>query len=134
WAHGTDAPRVALAGTTSGFRASGFYGPTLSPEVRYVGRSAPSRGFDVIRTCPEFRRQVNRIAPDYLVTSPFLDFNAPDRPGPSLERQWVRGAGQLDRVAGSPRVTVWAVNGRLDPDSCVRGVPGPRATPGLAAP
>ncbi len=134
WANGTDDQRVALAGTTAGFRDYGFFGATLSNEVRYVGRPAPSRGFDVIRTCPEFRRLVNRIAPDYLVTSPFLDFNAPDRPGPSLEREWVRGAAQLDRVAGSSRVTVWDVNGRLDPDSCSPGALGPEATPGLVTP
>ena len=134
WANGTGDDRIALAGTTAGFRDYGFFGPELSNEVIYIGRPAPSGGFDAIRTCPGFRREVNRISPDYLVTSPFLDFNAPGRPGPALEREWVRGDGALERVAGDGRVTVWAVGGKLEPLDCRPEAPGPEATPGLIDP
>ena len=132
WADGTTDRRIALAGTTAGFRGYGFFGPELSNEVRYVGRPARSGGFDVIRTCPEFRREVNRIGPDYLVTSPFLDFNAPDRPGPANELAWTRGEPAVTRVAGGPSVIIWQVEGRLDPSRCAPGLPGAGATPGLA--
>jgi hypothetical protein len=134
WANGTGDDRVALAGTTAGFRGYGFFGPRLSNEVRYVGRPAPSGGFDVIRSCPAFRREVNRIAPDFLVTSPFLDFNRPDRPGPANERAWVMGSPALSEVAGGGAVTVWRVDGRLDPSACEPGLPGPDSTPGLVDP
>lgn len=134
WAEGTSDRRIALAGTTAGFRGYGFFGPDLSNEVRYIGSPAPAGGFDVIRSCPEFRREVNRVEPDFLVTSPFLDFNAPGRPGPSNEREWVRGEPALSRVAGSASVVVWRVRGRLDPSLCAPGLPGPEVTPGLVSP
>ena len=134
WADGASDRRIALAGTTAGFRGYGFFGPDLSNEVRYLGRPARSGGFDVIRTCPDFRREVNRMEPEFLVTSPFLDFNAPDRPGPSNERTWIGGEPSLTRVAGSGTVVVWEVDGRLDPSRCATGLPGPEATPGLVSP
>ena len=134
WAGETSDRRIALAGTTAGFRDYGFFGPELSNEVRYVGRPAPSAGFDVIRSCPEFRREVNRIAPDYLVTSPFLDFNSPGVPGPAVERDWIRGESAVEPVAGSRQVTVWAVDGELDPTRCPADAPGPGSTPGLVSP
>ena len=62
-----------------------------------------SGGFDVIRTCPEFRRAVNDAELDYLVTSPFLNFNGDREPIYSPERDWVAGDESFAEPRGRPR-------------------------------
>ncbi len=132
WANGIQDAEIGLAGTTAGFRQYGFFGPDLSNRLTYIGREAPAGGFDVIRTCPEFRRAVNDADLDYLVTSPFLNFNEDRQPIYSPERDWVADDSSLSRVVGPGPVEVWRVEGRLDPAACDPSAPGPGATPGLA--
>ena len=132
WANGIEDAEIGLAGTTAGFRQYGFFGPDLSNRLTYIGRGAPAGGFDVIRTCPEFRRAVNDEDLDYLVTSPFLNFNEDRQPIYSPERDWVADDSSLSRVVGPGPVEVWRVEGRLDPAACDPSAPGPGTTPGLA--
>jgi hypothetical protein len=134
WASEVSDARIGLAGTTAGFRQYGFFGGDLSNEVVYIGREAPKGGFDVIRNCREFREAVNREGLDYLVTSPHLNFNGDREPIYSPERDWVSGDPALSRVTPRGEVEVWRVEGRLDPDRCPAGAPGPEATPGLVSP
>jgi hypothetical protein len=134
WASELTGARVGLAGTTAGFRQYGFFGQDLSNRVTYIGSEAPRGGFDVIRTCPAFRAAVNRADLDYLVTSPFLNFNGNREPIYSPERDWVAGDPALTRVVGPGPVEVWRVDSPLDPAGCDPSAPGPDATPGLVEP
>ena len=131
WANETRDAQIGLAGTTAGFRQYGFFGRDLSNQVTYIGRDAPAGGFDVIRTCPEFRQAVNQAGLDYLVTSSFLNFNGEREPIYSPERDWIAADKALSRVVGPGQVEVWAVEGRLDPAACDASLPGTEVTPGL---
>jgi hypothetical protein len=135
WAGDVSDARIALAGTTAGFLQYGFFGRDLSNAVRYLGRHGPKGAFSAIPDCVGFRRAVNSGDFDYLITSPYLDFNHPDEPRFSPEAGWVRGdpaARPLSRDGrGIERVTVWRLDGRLRPGGCERAplpryVPGPR--------
>lgn len=131
WANGTKDAEIGLAGSTAGFRQFGFFGEDLSNRVVYIGREVPAGGFDVIRTCPEFRQAVNDAELDFLVTSPFLNFVGDREPVFSPERTWVAGEAALSLVVGPGPVEVWRVDGRLDPAACDASAPGPESTPGL---
>ena len=133
WARDVQDAEIGLAGTTAGFRQFGFFGEDLSNRLTYIGREAPNGGFDVIRTCPEFRQAVNDAGLDYLVTSPFLNFLGDREPLFSPERTWVADDPALSLEVGPGPVEVWRVDGRLDPESCDPAGPGPESTPGLVA-
>ena len=134
WADGTGGDTIALAGTTAGFRGYGFFGPRLDNTVRYVGSEAPRGGFDVIAECSAFREEVNRIDPDFLVLSPFLEFDSTGPPEPPNERRWLPGSPELVRVAGRPPVEVFEIDGPLDPDLCRRLPDRSLVPPGLRTP
>jgi hypothetical protein len=118
WARGVDDARVGLAGTTAGFLQYGFYGTDLSNRVVYLGEKGPHGAFNAIPTCAEFRAAVNAADLDYLVTSPFLNFLHPDDPIPSPEARWLRGDPASRPIRLSGPVTVWKLEGKLDPSAC----------------
>jgi len=124
WARGVHDARIGLVGTTAGFLQYGFYGTDLSNRVRYLGERAPHGAYDAIPTCSRFRAAVDAADLDYLVTAPFLDFIEPGRPVASPEARWLRGEPAVRPVLRSGPVTVWRVDGRLDPGAC-----GPRNAP-----
>jgi hypothetical protein len=118
WARGVEGARIGLAGTTAGFAAYGLYGPDLSNRVLYLGAKGPHGAFNAIPTCSAFRAAVNVAELDYLVTAPFLNFLHPEQPISSPEARWLRGEGAVRPVLRSGPVTVWKVQGRLDPGAC----------------
>jgi hypothetical protein len=119
WARGITDARIGLVGTTAGFAGYGFYGTDLSNRVEYLGEEGPHGAFNALQTCVAFRRAVNAADLDYLVTAPFLDFIHPSKPLPSPEPRWLRGEESTVRpLFGSGPVTVWRVQGRLDPAGC----------------
>jgi hypothetical protein len=118
WARGIEDSRIGLAGTTAGFAGYGLFGTDLSNDVRYLGVAGPHGAFNAIPTCAEFRAAVNAADLDYLVTSPFLNFLHPGDPIPSPEARWLRGEGAVSPILHSGRVTVWKVDGQLDPTAC----------------
>jgi hypothetical protein len=118
WARGVEDARIGLAGTTAGFAGYGFYGTDLSNRVRYLGEDGPHGAFNAIPTCAGFRAAVNAADLDYLVTSPFLNFLHPGDPVPSPEARWLRGESAVQPVLRSGPVTVWRVEGELDPAAC----------------
>jgi len=124
WAGDVRDARIGLAGTTTGFLAYGFYGKDLSNRVIYLGREDPHGSFNAIRTCSAFRRAVNAANLDYLVTGPFLNFAHQSRPKFSPEASWIRTDPAVRPIsrdgAGVARVTVWKLDGRLDPAGCTR--------------
>ncbi|MEX2448453.1 MAG: hypothetical protein WD404_06885, partial [Solirubrobacterales bacterium] len=118
WARDVEDARVGLAGTTAGFLSYGFYGPDLSNHVRYLGVEGPHGAFNAIPSCAEFRAAVNEVELDYLVTAPFLNFIQPSVPIPSPEAGWLRGEPAVAPVDSEGPVTVWRIDGHLDPSSC----------------
>jgi len=124
WARNVHDSRIGLAGTTAGFLGYGFYGADLSNRVRYLGVKGPHGAFDAIPTCAGFRAAVNAADLDYLVTAPFLNFIEPGRPVPSPEARWLRGEPAAKPIQRSGPVTVWRIDGQLDPATC-----GPANTP-----
>ncbi|HEX8689682.1 MAG TPA: hypothetical protein VF729_05520, partial [Solirubrobacterales bacterium] len=118
WARGVEDARIGLVGTTAGFLQYGFYGTDLSNQVRYLGAKGPHGAFNAIPSCGEFRAAVNDARLDYLVTAPFLNFIEPQEPIRSPEAGWLRGAGAVAPVDRSGRVTVWRIDGRLNPGGC----------------
>jgi hypothetical protein len=118
WARGIEDARIGLAGTTAGFAGYGLFGTDLSNQVRYLGESGPHGAFNAIPSCERFRAAVNAADLDYLVTSPFLNFLHPEDPIPSPEARWLRGEGAVSPVLRSGQVSVWKVDGQLDPAAC----------------
>jgi hypothetical protein len=118
WARSVEDARIGLVGTTAGFAGYGFYGTDLSNDVDYLGEAGPHGGFNAIPTCAGFRAAVNAAGLDYLVTAPFLDFLHPSEPIASPEARWLRGDPAVTPVLHTGEVTVWRVDGRLDPAAC----------------
>ncbi|HEX5608972.1 MAG TPA: hypothetical protein VFX45_02640 [Solirubrobacterales bacterium] len=118
WARSVEDARIGLAGTTAGFAGYGFYGSDLSNRVRYLGAEGPHGAFNAIPDCGAFRAAVNAADLDYLVTAPFLNFLHPGEPIPSPEARWLRGEDAVEPVLRSGPVTVWRVEGELDPGGC----------------
>lgn len=138
WASGQNGSRIALAGTTAGFKQYGFRGPDLSNEVVYIGRDAPRGGFDAIGSCEEFARAVNAVDPEFLITGPYLNFNDYEHPLDSPESAWAKNDPALRAIvpAGGPDgsgrgVTVWRLVGSLDPSRCSKLGPETDYIPGL---
>jgi len=118
WARDVDHSRIGLAGTTAGFANYGFYGPDLTNRVVYLGDEGPHGAFNAIPTCAAFRAAVNDADLDYLVTAPFLNFLHPVSPIASPEARWLRGEEAVQPILREGLVTVWKVQGALDPGSC----------------
>jgi hypothetical protein len=120
YAEGLQDARIGLAGTTAGFYRLGFYGGDLSNHVVYLGRHGPKGALSAIPTCAEFREAVNEADLDYLVTSPFLNFEDQAVPIPSPEEGWLGPDEPVEPVTTEDDVTVWRVTGELDPAGCER--------------
>jgi hypothetical protein len=118
WARDVEDARIGLAGTSAGFAGYGLYGTDLSNEVVYLGAEGPHGAFNAIPDCAAFRAAVNAADLDYLVTAPFLNFIHPDQPIPSPEARWLRGEPAVSPLLRSGPVTVWRVDGELDPGAC----------------
>jgi len=124
WAERVTDSTIALAGTTAGFKQYGFFGPDLSNRVVYIGKNAPGGGFDAIGNCEEFVKAVNATNPDYLVTSPYLNFDEYSRPIASPEGEWAAAQRSMNLIVTTPGgeagkvVAVWQLNGPLDPGLC----------------
>ncbi len=118
WAKPTSDLRIAVAGTSGAYDQYGFYGDDVSNYVQYVGRHLPEADFRAIERCPDFRRAVNAGDYDYLITTPSLDLNNPSRASASPERGWVSRDPAVQEIVHSGRVSVFRINGQLDPNTC----------------
>jgi hypothetical protein len=131
WARDVKDARIGLAGTTAGFLQYGFYGTDLSNRVVYLGKRGPHGAFNAIPACREFREAVNAANLDYLVTSPFLNYIHAENPIYSPEATWLLGDPAVVPIERSDSVTVWKVDGPLQPAACgsrnapLRRVPKP---------
>jgi hypothetical protein len=118
WARDQHDVRIGLAGTTAGFLEYGFYGTDLSNRVVYLGEKGPHGAFNAIPTCTAFRAAVNAADLEYVVTTPFLNFLHPGDPISSPESNWLRNDPAASPISRSGPVTVWRIQGKLDPSAC----------------
>jgi hypothetical protein len=118
WARDATGARIGLAGTTAGFLQYGFYGTDLSNRVVYLGEKGPHGAYNAIPTCTAFRTAANAANLDYMVTAPFLNFISPNSPIPSPEAKWLRNDPAAKPINRSGPVTVWKLEGKLDPSAC----------------
>ncbi len=118
WAHGVTDARIGIVGTTAGFYQYGLYGNDLSNEVTYLGEKGSHAAFNPIPDCQRFREAVDAAHLDYLVTSPLLNFLDVGEPIASPEAGWLRGSPGVIAVDTEGFVTVWRVNGSIDPAGC----------------
>jgi 4-amino-4-deoxy-L-arabinose transferase-like glycosyltransferase len=118
WARDVGDARIGLAGTTAGFLQYGFYGTDLSNRVVYLGEKGPHGAYNAIPTCTAFRTAANAADLDYLVTTPFLNFIDPNAPIPSPEAKWLRNDPATKPLLRSGPVTVWKLEGKLNPEAC----------------
>jgi hypothetical protein len=118
WARGKSDTRIGLAGTTAGFLQYGFYGTDLSNRVIYLGEEGPNGAFNAIPTCAAFRSAVNAADLEYLLTSPFLNFIHTGDPISSPETAWLRNDKAAVPIKRDGPVTVWKLQGKLDPSAC----------------
>jgi hypothetical protein len=119
WAREVTDSRIALAGTTAAFTQYGFYGTDLSNRVLYLGEKGPHGAYHPIRDCSTFRAAVNAAHPDYVVTTPTLNFLDAARPIPTLEAGWLRDSPAAVSLESSDAATIWRIYGALDPATCV---------------
>ncbi len=118
WAQGESDARIGIVGTTAGFLQYGFFGTDLSNHVVYLGEKGPHGAYNAIPTCADFRAAVNAADLDYLVTSPFLNFISTSDPVSSPEARWLRGDSAVKPIRRSGPITVWRLDGRLNPAAC----------------
>jgi len=118
WARDESDARIGIVGTTAGFLQYGFFGTDLSNHVVYLGEKGPHGAYNAIPTCAGFRAAVNAADLDYLVTSPFLNFISTGKPVPSPEARWLHGDSAAKPIRRSGPITVWKLDGRLDPAGC----------------
>jgi hypothetical protein len=119
--------RIAIVGGRPGFKQYVFYGDDLSNYVQYVAHHGPhgaytpiaseaaQKGQDphAIAECQEWLRALNSGRYDYAVVGP-------DQRTQSLapvEATWMSQAG-ASRVEGNDDISVFKINGVLDPLSC----------------
>ncbi len=118
WARDKQDTHIGLAGTTAGFLEYGLYGTDLSNRVVYLGEKGPHGAYNAIPTCAGFRAAVNAANLEYLITAPFLNFLHPVDPVFSPEAGWLRNDPAVAPINRSGPVTVWEVQGKLDPSAC----------------
>ncbi len=133
WAKPTSDLRIAVAGTSGGYNQYGFYGDDVSNYVQYIGRYLPEADFRAIESCAAFRQAVDDGDYDYLITTPALDLNNPSTAETSPERGWVINDPAVEEIVHSGRVSVFRVNGELDPAGCTANQPAAASQHGGSA-
>ena len=117
WARGVEDARVA----TVIARQYPLYGTELSNRVEFVGERGPAGSFEPITTCAEWLRALDDGDYEYVVTG----FREPTegvgtRPEEPPQARWTRAAPGAEEIVHDGDVSVFAVEGELDPASCDR--------------
>jgi hypothetical protein len=123
WADQVTDARIGISGTTAAFLQYGYYGDHVSNEVQYIAQRGAHGSFSPIRSCQGYRTAVNRGHFDYLVTTPTLNPWNPGTQGFAPEQSWVQGDRAVRPILRDGPVTVWAIDGNLDPAGCAAGQP-----------
>ncbi|MGZ5309747.1 MAG: hypothetical protein ACXWDQ_04785 [Solirubrobacterales bacterium] len=116
--------RIAIGGSEAGFKQYLFYGRDLSNHVQYLGHHGPHGTFRPITSCAEFRRALDDGNYGYVVIAP--SHLAPySRPA---EVTWVEPDPNSQLVETFFNVSVYKLNGPLDPAGCAALTPDQRTT------
>lgn len=119
WARPLTDQRIGIVGTSAAFKQYFLYGKDLSNRVYYVGEPSANGGYRPILNCRDFRRRVNQLDIDYLVTAPYHDVGLRIPAIARLnEAEWAVGLPQTRIVFTQRGFTVFEVDGRLDPGTC----------------
>ena len=116
--------RIALGGSEAGFKQYLFYGRDLSNHVQYLGHHGPHGTFRPITNCAEFRTALNEGDYDYVVIAP--SHLAPYARAPELT--WVEPDPNSKLVETFFNVSVYRLDGPLDPAACAALTPDQRTT------
>ncbi|MGH2989919.1 MAG: hypothetical protein ACRDMA_08650, partial [Solirubrobacterales bacterium] len=103
-----------------------LYGGDLSNEVEFVGERGPEGAFTPVRSCERWREALNEGGYRYVVTG----FREPteelgSRPAEPREAAWTREDDAAREVVRDRDVSVFRLDGELDPAACAAGS-GPR--------
>lgn len=114
--------RVAVVGTFGGFFSYPLYGVDGSNMVQYVAHRGPHGSFTPITSCSGWRTELNAGHFRYVVTTPSRDPWHPRQLGPSPEGDWTSSSAASHVIyrdlAGGQPITVFKLDGRLNPASC----------------
>jgi hypothetical protein len=99
-----------------------LYGTDLSNRVEFVGERGPDGTFEPIDTCAEWRQALNEGNYDYIVTG----FREPTeelgtRPERPRQVRWTRGDPAARKIVHEGDVSVFRLDGELDPATCGSG-------------
>jgi hypothetical protein len=99
-----------------------LYGTELSNRVEFVGRRGPEGSFTPVRSCEQWRETLNSGGYEYVVTG----FREPTeelgtRPEEPREAAWTRGDAAAREIVHDEDVSVFSLDGPLDPRACVEG-------------
>jgi hypothetical protein len=99
-----------------------LYGTDLSNRVEFVGERGPDGTFEAIDTCPAWREALNDGRYDYVVTG----FREPSeelgtRPERPRQVRWTRGDPAAREIVHEGDVSVFRIDGELDPATCGSG-------------
>jgi hypothetical protein len=120
WARDESGARIALAGTAGTFYQYGYYGDDISNRVIYIGRRGAHSGIVPFEVCADWRTAINDGGFDYVMTTPSWNFQDPNAPEFSPERSWADPDPALHEVFRAGQLSVYRVDGLLDPAGCGR--------------
>ena len=131
WAKDTTGLEIGVAGTSGAYNQYLLYGDELSNRVQFIGQELPAGDFQSLGNpdeegsakCPQFIDAINDGGYEYVVTTPELDLNDPATAKTSPERGWLIGVGGAEEVLRDGRVSIFRIEGELDPGDCTRRSP-----------
>ncbi len=116
WGRDLRDARIAISGVRGVFNQYAFYGTDLSNHVQWLGDQGPDGAFNRIPNCAEWRQAVNDGDYDFVVT--MYDPYAPGRLTDTKEALWTRLDPNAKQVLRNGPVSIFQINGPLDPSSC----------------
>ena len=118
WARGERGQSIALGGTTGAFFQYGLYGPDSSNRVTYLGERGPRGSLKEITSCAGWRQAIDDGGYRFVVTSPGYNQDDPSRPLPAPFTGWTASDPAAKPVVQANLVTVFEIEGKLDPKTC----------------
>jgi hypothetical protein len=99
-----------------------LYGTDLSNRVEYVGERGPEGSFTPVRSCERWREALDEGGYEYVVTG----FREPTeelgtRPDEPREAAWTRDDPAAEEIVHDEDVSVFRLDGPLDPAGCAVG-------------
>jgi hypothetical protein len=129
WARDLKDARIAISGL---FLQYPLYGSDLSNRVQYLGHRGPHGNFSPARDCGEWRRLINAGRYGYVATAPLMYpwYAKPARE--TAEAHWTRSDPAAREIQRDGKVSVFRIDGHLDPERCPRRAYGDRVEQAVA--